>query len=189
MLLRLLLCCCVFLLAGCEQKKTFANVDITGAEYAQKLNLTDHHGKKRSLADFKGRAVLVFFGYTQCPDVCPTTMTEMAAIMKKLGSRAEQLQVIFVTLDPERDTQALLAQYVPAFDQRFLGMYGSLKETEEAAREFHIFFKKVMPKEGAHYTIDHTAGSYLFDKDGRVRLFIRYNQPQESILRDLEQLL
>ncbi len=183
----LLLC---MALAGCEQKtQSFSNVDITGAEYAQKLNLTDHTGRARTLADFKGKVVVVFFGYTQCPDVCPTTLSEMAAVMKKLGPRAERLQVLFVTLDPERDTQKLLAQYVPSFHPGFLGLYGDLKQTEDAAREFHIFFKKVPGKQDGQYSIDHTAGSYLFDQEGRVRLFVRFGQPQEALLHDLDILL
>lgn len=178
-----------FALLGCSKAPIeFKNVDLTGADYAQKFSLADHHGKTRSLADFKGKAVLVFFGFTQCPDVCPTTMAEMAQVMKELGPLAEKLQVIFITLDPERDTQALLAQYVPAFDARFLGLSGDLQATEAIAKEFKIFYKKVPSKNGG-YSIDHTAGSYVFDKEGHVRLFVRHGQGPAPIVSDLKLLL
>ncbi len=174
---------------GCSKAPLeFKNVDLTGADYAKNFSLTDHHGKTRSLADFKGKAVLVFFGFTQCPDVCPTTMAEMGLVMKELGPLADKLQVIFITVDPERDTQALLAQYVPAFDPRFLGLYGDLKATEAIAKEFKIFYKKV-PTKGGSYTIDHTAGSYVFDTEGRVRLFVRHGQGAAPIVSDLKLLL
>lgn len=177
----------VFLVA-CGKAPAFQNIDLTGADYAQKFALTDHHGKPRTLQDFKGKAVVVFFGYTQCPDVCPTTMAEMAAVVKELGKDGERVQVIFITLDPERDTQTLLAQYVPAFDARFLGMYGDLKTTAQVASDFKIFFKKVPSKNG-NYTIDHTAGSYVFDPAGNVRLFIRHGQGTAPIVHDLKILL
>ncbi len=179
---------CLSLFACSKPAVQFQNVDITGAEYAKGFQLTDHAGKARSLMDFKGKAVLVFFGFTQCPDVCPTTMSEMAQVMKELGPLASQVQVIFITLDPERDTQALLAQYVPAFDARFLGLFGDLKATEATAREFKIFFKKVPGKNG-NYSIDHTAGSYVFDQQGNVRLFVRHGQGAAPIVSDLKQLI
>ncbi len=178
------------LLAACsKQAPAFKAVDITGAEYATGFNLTDHNGQKRTLADFKGKAVVVFFGYTQCPDVCPTTMAEMAAVMQELGPLAERVQVLFVTVDPERDTQELLAKYVPAFDSRFLGLYGDLAATEKVAKEFKVFFQKVPGKEPGSYTMDHTAGSYVFDPQGRIRLFIRHGQGAEPIVHDLKLLL
>jgi len=166
----------------------FQHVDLTGADYAKGFSLKDASGKVRSLAEFKGKLVLVFFGYTQCPDVCPTTMSEMAAVMKELGKDADKLQVIFITLDPERDTPALLAQYVPAFDARFIGLYGDAKETEQVARDFKIFYKKVPGKNG-NYSIDHTAGSYVFDREGNLRLFVRNDKGTASITSDLKQLL
>lgn len=166
----------------------FKNVDITGAEYARQFTLTDHQGKVRKLSDFKGKLVVLFFGYTQCPDVCPTTMSEMSAVMKELGPKADQVQVLFATLDPERDTQAVLAQYVPAFDTRFIGLHGDLKATEEVAREFKVFFKKVPGKNG-EYSIDHTAGSYVFDRQGNIRLFVRYGQGAANLTHDLKILL
>lgn len=131
----------------------------------------------------------MFFGYTQCPDVCPTTMAEMASVMKQLGSDAERVQVLFVTLDPERDTQELLAAYVPNFDARFLGLRGDLAATEKVAKEFKVFYQKVPGKTADSYTMDHTAGSYVFDREGRIRVFLRNGQGTEPIVHDLKILL
>lgn len=167
----------------------FNNTDVTGLGYAQDFALTDHNGKPRTLADFKGKAVVVFFGYTQCPDVCPTTMAEMASVMQDLGPLADKVQVLFVTLDPERDTQELLSKYVPAFDSRFLGLYGDQAATEKVAKEFKVFYQKVPGKEPGSYTLDHTAGSYVFDPQGRIRLFVRHGQGPEPIAHDLKLLL
>lgn len=168
---------------------TFQNTDITGIDYAKDFALTDHHGKARTLADFKGKAVVIFFGYTQCPDVCPTTMAEMASVMQELGPLSDRVQVLFVTIDPERDTQALLAEYVPAFDPRFLGMFGDKAATEKIAKDFRIFYQKVPGKEPGNYTMDHTAGSYVFDPQGRMRLFVRHGQGAAPIASDLRLLL
>lgn len=189
-------------ITGCEQKNTsvgdmkfspvnsqFKNTDVTGLQYAQDFALTDHNGKPRTLADFKGKAVLIFFGYTQCPDVCPTTMAEMAAVMKELGPQADKVQVLFVTLDPERDTQELLSKYVPAFDARFLGLYGDKAATDKVAKDFKVFYQKVPGKTEGSYTIDHTAGSYVFDTQGRVRLFVKHGQGAAPIAHDLKLLL
>lgn len=170
-------------------KTEFKNTDVTGLDYAKDFALTDHHGKPRTLADFRGKVVLLFFGYTHCPDVCPTTMAEMAGVMTALGKDADRVQVLFVTLDPARDTQALLANYVPAFDARFLGLFGSQAATEKTAKEFKIFFQKVDGKTADSYTIDHTAGSYVFDALGRVRLFVRHGQGAAPIAHDLAILL
>lgn len=167
----------------------FTNTDLTGLDYAKDFALTDHHGKARTLADFRGKAVVIFFGYTQCPDVCPTTMAEMASVMQQLGPQADQVQVLFVTLDPERDTQALLANYVPNFDARFLGLYGDAAATARVAKDFKVFFQKVPGKTPASYTMDHTAGSYVFDRQGRIRLFLRHGQGAEPITHDLKILL
>ncbi|MEO8598250.1 MAG: SCO family protein [bacterium] len=172
-----------------SDKIAFQNTDITGIDYAKDFALTDHNGKARTLADFKGKAVVVFFGYTQCPDVCPTTMAEMASVMQELGPLSDRVQVLFVTIDPERDTQALLAQYVPAFDPRFLGMFGDKAATEKIAKDFRIFYQKVPGKEPGIYTMDHTAGSYVFDPQGRIRLFIRHGQGAAPIVSDLKLLL
>ena len=177
------------LMTACTQKQAFTNTDITGLDFAQNFSLTDHNGKPRMLADFKGKAVLVFFGYTQCPDVCPTTMAEMATVMQQLGPQADRLQVLFITLDPARDTPALLAQYVPAFDKRFLGLYGDAAATAKVAKDFKIFFQKVPGRNPGSYTIDHTAGSYLFDPQGRVRVFVRHDQGAAPIVHDVKLLL
>jgi protein SCO1/2 len=181
------------LLAGCDKlfnkPPSFENTDVTGLDYGKGFALTDHHGKPRTLADFHGKVVAIFFGYTQCPDVCPTTMAEMAAVMKELGPAADQVQVLFVTLDPERDTRQLLAQYVPAFDQRFLGLYGNAQQTAQVAKEFKIFYAKVPGSAPGSYTLDHTAGTYVFDRQGKLRLFIRNGQTPQAIVHDIRQLL
>jgi protein SCO1/2 len=187
-------CALAVSLAACDklpgqQKVSFQNTDVTGLDYAKGFALTDHTGKPRTLADFKGKAVVVFFGYTQCPDVCPTTMAEMASVMQKLGPLADQVQVLFITLDPERDTQELLANYVPAFDKRFIGLRGTPEQTAKTAKEFKVFYAKVPGTDPGSYTIDHTAGSYVFDRDGRLRLFIRHGQGPDPIVHDLRQLL
>ena len=180
-------------LSGCDKlagkPPSFQNTDVTGLPYAQDFALTDHHGKPRTLADFKGKVVVVFFGFTQCPDVCPTTMAEMASVMKELGPKADEVQVLFVTVDPERDTQALLAQYVPAFDPRFLGLYGDAAATAKMGKDFKVFYAKVAGKQPGSYSMDHTAGSYVFDKNGKVRLFLRHGQGAAPIVHDLKQLL
>jgi len=177
-------------LAACSKSpEAFKNTDLTGLDYAKDFALTDHHGKARTLADFKGQVVVMFFGYTQCPDVCPTTMAEMAAVMQQLGKDADKVQVLFVTLDPERDTRELLAAYVPNFDKRFLGLYGDLPATEKVAKEFKVFYQKVPGKTADSYTLDHTAGSYVFDREGRIRLFLRNGQGTEPVVHDLKILL
>jgi protein SCO1/2 len=176
-------------LSACTKPPSFQNTDVTGLQYAHDFALTDHTGKPRTLADFKGKVVLVFFGYTQCPDVCPTTMVELANVMKELGPQADQVQVLFITVDPERDTQELLAQYVPAFDKRFLGLRGDAAATAAVAKEFKVFYAKVPGKEPGSYSMDHTAGSYVFDKDGKVRLFVRHGSGAAPIVHDLKQLL
>ena len=186
---RALLICLFLGLAACTDKAAFSNTDLTGLDYARDFQLTDHNGKPRTLADFKGKAVLVFFGYTQCPDVCPTTMAEMAAVMQQLGNQADRLQVLFITLDPQRDTQQLLAKYVPAFDSRFLGLYGDAAATAKVAKEFKVFYQKVPAKDPANYTVDHTAGSYVFDPQGRIRLFVRHGQGPAPIVHDIKLLL
>jgi protein SCO1/2 len=195
-LLPLLVAACALTvsLAACDklpgkQKASFQNTDVTGLDYAKGFSLTDHTGKPRTLADFKGKVVVVFFGYTQCPDVCPTTMAEMASVMQKLGPLADQVQVLFITLDPERDTQQLLANYVPAFDKRFIGLRGTPEQTAKTAKEFKVFYAKVPGTSPGSYTIDHTAGSYVFDRDGRLRLFIRHGQGPDPVVHDLRQLL
>lgn len=182
------------LLGGCDRSgpsadASFVNTDLTGLEYARDFSLPDHNGQMRSLTDFRGKAVVVFFGFTHCPDVCPTTMAEMAAVMQQLGPQADRVQVLFVTVDPERDTPQILSQYVPAFDSRFLGLTGTVEQTEKVVKEFKAFYQKVPGKEPGSYTVDHTAGSYVFDPEGRVRLFVRHGQGPEPIVNDLKLLL
>jgi protein SCO1/2 len=180
----------VLALGACRQGSPgFVNTDVTGAEFGRGFDLTDHHGQRRTLADFRGKAVVVFFGFTQCPDVCPTTLSEMAQAMVALGARADQVQVLFITLDPERDTRELLAQYVPAFDKRFLGLFGDVEATTRVAREFKVFFQKVPGSTPGSYTLDHTAGSYVFDPKGRLRLFIKHGQGPAALVSDLGRLL
>lgn len=186
-----LFCLAVLLcLSACsDPKEKFTNTDLTGLDYAKNFALTDHNGVARTLADFKGKVVVIFFGYTQCPDVCPTTMAEMASVMTQLGSLADKVQVLFVTVDPERDTQALLAAYVPNFDLRFLGLYGDQAATAQVAKDFKVYYQKVPGKTAGSYTMDHTAGSYVFDPEGRIRLFLRHGQGAEPIVHDLKILL
>ncbi len=170
-------------------KIAFVNTDITGIDYARKFSLTDHNGQARTLEDFRGKLVLLFFGYTQCPDVCPTTLSEMAHVMKLLDKDADKVQVLFVTVDPERDTAKLLSSYVPSFYPSFLGLVGDKAATDEVIKEFKLFVQKIPAKTGPGYTIDHTAGSYLFDTQGRIRLFIRHGQGAEPIVQDIRALL
>jgi len=167
----------------------FKGVDITGADYARTLALPDVDGKSRSLADFKGKVVVLFFGYTQCPDVCPTTMAELAQVKKSLGAAGDRLQGVFVTIDPERDQPAVLKAYMGSFDPSFVALRGTVEQTRDAAKEFKAFFAKVPGKTEGAYTMDHTAGSYVFDAQGRVRLFVRYGSGPEALTADLKTLL
>ncbi len=187
------LCLLACVLAGCskvaEKPVAFNNVDITGAQYARSFSLTDHTGKQRTLADFKGKVVVLFFGFTQCPDVCPTTMAELSEVKKALGAQADKLQVLFVTVDPERDTQQLLSQYVPAFDPSFIGLRGDAAATAAVAKEFKIFYAKSAGATPENYSMDHTAGSYVFDTEGKVRLFVRHGKGAAPIAQDIKQLL
>ena len=187
--------CCVaallMILTACSPKPEFKNIDITGSTaFGKDFSLVDPDGKARTLADFKGKVVVMFFGFTQCPDVCPTTLTEMQQVMTMLGSQSDKVQVLFVTVDPQRDTAEILKQYVPAFDLRFLG----LRPTDDAAlekvaKDFKIYYKKVPGTSPGSYTIDHTAGSYAFDPDGHLRLYIKHAQGPETLAHDLKELL
>ena len=179
------------ILMACSPKPEFKNVDITGSTaFGKDFSLIDPDGKVRTLADFKGKAVVMFFGYTQCPDVCPTTLTEMQQVMTLLGPKSDKVQVLFVTVDPDRDTAAILKQYVPSFDSRFLG----LRPADEAAlekvtKDFKIYYKKVPGNSPGSYTMDHSAGSYAFDQEGRLRLYIKHAQGPETLAHDLKELL
>lgn len=177
-------------LAGCDAgSQRFNSVDITGANYAQDFALTDHTGSRRTLADYRGKVVVIFFGFTQCPDVCPTTLADMAEVKKRLGKAGEDLQVIFITVDPERDTQQLLAQYVPGFDPSFVGLRGDAAETAAVAKDFKVFYQKVPGRTATSYTIDHTAGSYVLDRDGKIRLFVRHATEVDALVADLKRLI
>ncbi len=169
--------------------KAFHGIDITGADYARNFALADPSGKLRTLDEFKGRVVVVFFGFTQCPDVCPTTMAELAQIRQSLGADGERLQGIFVTVDPERDTPELLDAYVKNFDPSFVALRGDLAQTQAVAKEFKVYFAKVTGRNAGSYTIDHTAGSYVFDAKGRVRLFLRHGTGGSAVAADLKRLL
>jgi protein SCO1 len=171
--------------APVESKAT----DITGADFAKTLALTDHNGKLRSMSDFKGKVVVLFFGFTHCPDVCPTTMSDLKQAMKLLGKKSDGVQVLFVTVDPERDTQEVLAKFVPSFDARFIGLRGSLQETAETLGNFKIFYSKVPGKTKDDYSIDHSAGMYVFDKTGKVRLYMGYGAKPAEIANDIIKLL
>ncbi|MCJ0762125.1 SCO family protein [Variovorax terrae] len=172
-----------------ESKPQFKAVDITGAGYARDFQLTDHNGQPRSLKDFKGRLVVVFFGYTQCPDVCPTSMAELAEAKKLLGPDGDKLQGLFVTVDPERDTPEVLKAYMGNFDPGFLALYTTPDKLEALAKDFKIYYKKVPGKTATSYTMDHSAGSYVYDTQGNVRLFTRYGSGAQALADDLKLLL
>ena len=180
-------------LVGCQKagpdKPAFKGIDLTGAEYARTLNLTDQDGRARSLADFKGKVLVVFFGYTQCPDVCPTTMAEVAEVKRSLGADGDKVQGVFVTIDPERDTAALLKAYLASFDPSFVGLRGSEEQTQAAAKEFKVFYAKVPGKTPETYTMDHTAASFIFDTEGRVRVYARYGAGAQPLADDIKLLL
>lgn len=176
-------------LGGCSGSgPSFKNTDITGADYGKDFTLTDHTGKTRTLADFRGKVVVMFFGYTRCPDVCPTTLAELKTAKDQLGEDGKRLQVLFVTVDPERDTRDLLAKYVPAFDPSFLGLYGDAAATARVAKEFKVFYQKVPGKTSDSYTVDHSSGSYVFDPQGRLRLLARQGNVPD-LVADLRTLL
>ena len=187
----LMLCLMLTCLSACkpQPKEAFEATDITGADFASGLHLTDHHGKPASLQDFKGKVIVLFFGYTHCPDVCPTTMSDMAQTMKLLGKDADQVQVLFVTLDPARDTPDVLAKYVPYFDPRFLGLYGTEAEIAKTAHNFKISASKQPPDARGNYSIDHSAGTYVYDKQGKIRLYFNYGASPATMAHDLRLLM
>jgi protein SCO1 len=178
------------LLAGCESKEpTFKATDITGAELGRELQLTDHNGSPRTLADFRGKVLVVFFGFTHCPDVCPTTLAELARARKLLGADGERVQVVMVTVDPERDTPEVLREYVTALDPTFLGLTGDAQAIARTAREFKIFYQKSPGGSPQTYSVDHSSGTFVFDPAGRVRLLVGYGQGAEVFAHDVRQLL
>jgi protein SCO1/2 len=186
------------LLAACDSREPgspprpaapFKSIDITGADYAQALELADADGKRRTLAEFKGKVVVLFFGFTQCPDVCPTTLAELAAVKQQLGADGARVVPVFVTLDPERDTPVVLKAYVGNFGADFVALRGTPEETKAVAKAFKIFYAKVPGRTESSYTIDHTARSYVYDPQGRLRLATRHGMGAEALASDLRQLL
>ena len=180
----------LFLTACSPDKPQFNAIDITGADYAKGFTLTDHNGQSRNLSDFKGKVVVLFFGYTQCPDVCPTTLTEWVEIKRQLGADGDRLQGIFITVDPARDTPEVLKAYMGNFDPSFLALIpGSPEALAQVAKEYKIIYKKVDGKTPGSYTMDHSAGSYLYDPQGRLRLYSRYGNRVDGLVTDIKQLL
>jgi protein SCO1 len=177
-------------LAACSEKKpSFNAVDITGADYAKGFTLSDADGKQRTLADFKGKVVVMFFGYAQCPDVCPTTMSEMAQVKQQLGSDADKLQVLFVTVDPERDTPPVMKAYMGAFDPSFVALIPTPEQLPALAKDYKVYYKKVEGKTPTSYSMDHSAASFVYDAEGRVRLYARYGAGVPAMVSDLKALL
>jgi protein SCO1/2 len=181
----------VGILSACspEEKPQFQSIDLTGADYAKDFSLPDQNGQLRSIKDFAGKVVVVFFGYTQCPDVCPTSMAELASIKKQLGADGDKLQAIFITVDPERDTPELLKAYMANFDPTFLALRPGMDKLPEVAKDFKIYYKKVEGKTPGSYSMDHSAGSYVYDTRGRVRLYNRYGSGPEGLASDIRLLL
>jgi len=174
---------------GTPPQASFMNTDVTGLGYARDFSLTDANGMPRTLKDYRGKVLLMFFGFTQCPDVCPTTLSNMAEVKKQLGRAGKDLQVAFVTIDAERDTPEILKQYVPSFDPTFIALRGDPQQTEDLIREFKLYVKKSPGKRVGEYTMDHTAGSYVFDRTGHIRLFLKNDEGPENIVHDLSILL
>lgn len=188
--MRALLLLLALLVGACSPPPPKFNAsELKGVDWGRDFSLAGHDGKQHSLAEFKGRAVVLFFGYTQCPDVCPITMASMRELIGLLGPDAPRVQVIFVTVDPERDTPQLLAQYVPAFHPSFLGLYGDAAATAKVASEFKVFYRKQPGSNASIYTVDHTAGSYVFDPAGQLRLYFRHGETAPRMAQDLKRLL
>lgn len=179
------------MLTACQPapESSFQATDITGASFARDFRLTDHNGRQRTLADFKGKVVAIFFGYTHCPDVCPTTLADFALALQQLGPQAERVQVIFVTVDPQRDTPELLKAFVPAFNPAFLGMYSDEDALKQLAKEYKVVYQKTSVKAADDYLVDHSAGTYVYDPQGRLRLLMPYGSSPEAIAQDLKTLL
>lgn len=182
----------IALLSACSpasEEASFFGTDITGADFATGFKLTDHHGETRQLSDYKGKVIALFFGFTHCPDICPTTMADMAAAMKLMGKNSDEVQVLFITVDPERDTQEVLAQFVPSFDSRFVGLTGTTEEIDQTAKAFKIFYAKQQEAGQSGYSFDHSAGVYVYDKQGKIRVYLKYGQKPQEIAYDLSRLL
>jgi protein SCO1/2 len=179
----------VLLLAGCSEPKNFVSTDLSMVDWGKDFSLTDHTGQPRRLGDFKGKAVVLFFGFTQCPDVCPTTLSNLRETMVLLGDDAKRVQVLFATVDPARDTQQLLAQYVPAFNPSFLGLYADEKTIAAVAKDFKVFYAKQPGSTPDTYSVDHSTGSYVFDPQGKLRLLLRHGETPANVAADLKLLL
>ena len=178
------------LLGACAEKKPeFKAVDITGADYAKDFQLTDQNGQVRSMKDFAGKVVVLFFGFTQCPDVCPTTMSELVEVRKALGADGERVQAVFVTVDPERDTPEVLKAYMANFDPSFVGLSGTPEQLAAMAKDYKVYFKKVDGKTPTSYTMDHSAASYIYDPKGNLRLYSRYGSGVPALVSDVQALL
>jgi protein SCO1 len=178
------------MLNGCEGARPgFNSGDITGAGWGGDFRVPDHNGVVRTLGDFRGKVVLLFFGFTQCPDVCPTALLRMQGVMRLLGQDAERVQVLFMTIDPERDLPVVLKEYVTQFDKRFLGLAASVQETAEVARRFNAFYRKVEGKTPTSYTMDHSTFTYGFDVKGRLRILIPHNLEEDKLTEDVRKLL
>jgi protein SCO1/2 len=178
------------ILSGCHgDKPAFESTDVTGADFGKAFALTDQNGKQRSLQDFHGQVVVVFFGFAHCPDVCPTTLAELANAVRKLGPAGDKVQVMLVTVDPERDTQEVLGKYVTAFNPTFLGLRGNAEETARVAKEFKVIYQKVEGQKPENYTMDHSAGSYVFDTNGKLRLYVGYGRGADVFAHDIGLLL
>ena len=172
-----------------EEKPQFKSIDLTGADYAKDFALADQNGQQRSMKDFSGKVVIVFFGFTQCPDVCPTSMGELAQIKKTMGADSDKLQVIFITLDPERDTAELLKAYMGNFDPTFIALRPTMNQLPQVAKDFKIYYKKVEGTTPGSYSMDHSAGSYIYDPKGNIRLYSRYGNDAQGLTSDLRLLL
>ena len=178
------------LLTACSgDKPKFSAIDVTGADYAKDFALTDHNGQAKSIKDFSGKVVVLFFGYTQCPDVCPTTMTELVAVKKLLGSEGDKLQGLFVTVDPARDTPEVLKSYMANFDPTFLALYAAPEALAVVAKDYKVYYKKAEGKTPTSYTMDHSAGSYIYDTQGKLRLYTRYGSGVAPLAADIKLLL
>ena len=188
-LLKILLLGIALLLTGCSEPPRFISTDLSTVDWGKDFSLTDHYGKPARLADFRGKVVVMFFGYTQCPDVCPTTLSILRETMTLLGSDATRVQVLFVTVDPARDTPQLLAQYVPAFHPSFIGLYGDEKTIAATAKDFKVFYAKQPGKTPDSYSVDHSTGSYVFDPNGKLRLLLRHGEAPANVAADLKALL
>lgn len=179
-------------LTACDQAPLvpqFNAINVSGADFGKRLDLPDVSGQKRSLADWQGKIVLLFMGYTQCPDICPTALARAATLLKRLGNDANRVSVVFVTLDPERDTPALLAEYVKAFDPRITALRGNPVETAAAAAEFKVFYQRSAGKTANQYSIDHSTMSYVIDGNGRLRLLANHDLSVDALLADIRRLL